>query len=196
MSREKRALNTPARGFFVGRQQELQELGIALREVLTGQGRLVMLVGEAGIGKTRTAREFAAASEQHGVQSLWGRCYENPGAPPFWPWVEIIRAYVQERDADQLLAAMGAGAMDIAGIVPELRDRLPGLAAPPPLESPEQARFRLFDSVTAFLSAASRVQPLVLLLDNLHWADKPSLLLLEFLSTPTKVMMNDRILVI
>jgi predicted ATPase/DNA-binding CsgD family transcriptional regulator len=182
MPGEKRALSNPARGLFVGRQQELQELGIALQEVLTGQGRLAMLVGEAGIGKTRTAREFAAAAEQQGAQSLWGRCYENPGAPPFWPWVEIIRAYAQERAADQLLAEMGAGATDIAGIVPEVRERLPGLAAPPPLESPEQARFRLFDSVTSFLSTAARVQPLVLILDNLHWADKPSLLLLEFLA--------------
>jgi DNA-binding CsgD family transcriptional regulator len=193
MPEEKRTSDNTTRGLFVGRQQELQELGIALQEALAGRGRLVMLVGEAGIGKTRTAREFAAAAEQHGAQSLWGRCHENPGAPPFWPWVEIIRAYVQERAADQLRAEMGAGAADIAAIVPEVRERLPGLAAPPSLESPEQARFRLFDSITSFLSNAARVRPLVLLLDNLHWADKPSLLLLEFL---TREMERSRLLVI
>ena len=76
---------------------------------------------------------------------------------------------------------MGAGAADIAEVVSDVREQLPGLETPPQLE-PEQARFRLFDSVTAFLKSASRRKPLVLVLDDLHWADHPSLLLLEFVS--------------
>ena len=77
---------------------------------------------------------------------------------------------------------MGAGAADIAEIVSDVRERLPDLKPPPELEDPEQTRFRLFDSVAAFLKGASRTRPLVLMLDDLHWADKPSLLLLEFVA--------------
>ncbi len=77
---------------------------------------------------------------------------------------------------------MGAGAADIAEVVSDVKERLPDLPTPPQLDSPEQARFRLFDSITTFLKAAGQQQPLVLMLDDLHWADKPSLLLLEFLA--------------
>ena len=76
---------------------------------------------------------------------------------------------------------MGVGAADIAEIIAEVREKLPGLEAPPALE-PEQARFRLFDSIATFLKNAAQTQPLVLVLDDLHWADKPSLLLLQFLA--------------
>ena len=80
-----------------------------------------------------------------------------------------------------LRSEMGAGAADIAEVVSDVRERLPGLASPPQLE-PEQARFRLFDSITSFLKTASQRHPLVLVLDDLHWADQPSLLLLQFVA--------------
>ena len=88
--------------------------------------------------------------------------------PPYWPWVQAIRSYVRERDPDQLRSEMGAGAADIAEVVSDVKERLPDLKPPPQLESPEQARFRLFDSITAFLKSASQKQPLVLVLDDLH----------------------------
>ena len=72
-------------GVFVGRQQEMAQLRSALDDAMSGQGRLVMLVGEPGIGKTRTAQELAAYAETRGTQVLWGRCYEEEGAPPYWP---------------------------------------------------------------------------------------------------------------
>jgi predicted ATPase len=75
---------------------------------------------------------------------------------------------------------MGAGAADIAEVVPEVRERLPDLESPPALE-PQQARFRLFDSITRFFKQATQAQCIVMILDNLHWADRPSLQLLEFL---------------
>ena len=74
-------------GVFVGRQREMDELRAALEETIAGRGRLAMLVGEPGIGKTRTAQELAAYAETRGTQVLWGRCYEEDGAPPYWPWV-------------------------------------------------------------------------------------------------------------
>src|SRR5919106_6309058 len=87
---------TLAQGTFVGRQREMSELKAALEEALSGQGRLVMLVGEPGIGKTRTARELAAYAEAQGVQVLWGRCYEEAGAPPYWPWIQPLRSYIHQ----------------------------------------------------------------------------------------------------
>ena len=166
---------------FIGRRSELAVLTDALDEALAGRGQIVLLAGEPGIGKTRTAQELALRAEQQGVQVLWGWCYENEGAPPYWPWVQLLRAYVQQADPEQLRSEMGPGAADIAEIIPEVRQKLPELEQAPALE-PEQARFRLFDSVTTFLKSAAHSQPLMLVLDDLHWADKPSLLLLEFLA--------------
>ena len=171
---------------FVGRQQEMAELTAALDDALSGRGRVVMLAGEAGIGKTCTTQVLAHEAEVRGIHVLWGWCYEEQGAPPYWPWVQAIRSYVREKDPGQLLAEMGPGAADIAEIVPDVAVILPNLETPPALE-PEQARFRLFDSITSFLKQAAQVQPLMLVLDDLHWADKSSLLLLEFLSKETAV---------
>ena len=79
--------HSTASNIFVGRQRELAELMTALDDALSGQGRLVMLVGEPGIGKTRTAQELASYAESRGAQVFWGRCYEEAGTPPYWPWV-------------------------------------------------------------------------------------------------------------
>ena len=79
---------------FVGRQREMAELTAALDHALFGHGQLVMLVGEPGIGKTRTAQELASQAAARGAQVLWGWCYEEEGAPPYWPWVQPIRLYV------------------------------------------------------------------------------------------------------
>ena len=95
-----------------------------------------MLVGEPGIGKTRTAlgaRDLRRAARRAGA---WGRCYESEGAPPYWPWVQAIRAYVREREPEQLRAEMGAGAAEIAEIVSDVRERLPDLPEPPSVRGP------------------------------------------------------------
>ncbi len=168
-------------GVFVGRDREIGELNTALEETLAGQGRLVMLVGEPGIGKTRIAEELASLAEQRGAQVLWGRSHEEEGAPPYWPWVQMLRTYIQQKDREQLASEMGPGAADIAELVSEVRVKLPDLESPAALE-PEQARFRLFDSITAFLKNAAQFRPVMLILEDLHWADRSSLLLLQFLA--------------
>ena len=175
------ALDSLAGGVFVGRQRELGDLKAALEDALSGRGRLVTLVGEPGIGKTRTAQELATYAGLRGAQILWGRSYEEQGVPPYWPWVQAIRSYVRERDPEQLRSEMGAGAADIAEVVSDVQERLPNLQPAPELE-PDQARFRLFDSIASFLKTASQRQPLVLVLDDLHWADQPSLMLLQFVA--------------
>ena len=133
------------------------ELKAALDDALSGQGRLVMLVGEPGIGKTRTAQELAYHAGTLGAQVFWGRCYEEEGAPPYWPWVQTIRSYIQQQTPERLLAGMGPGAADIAEMVPEIRHKLSDLETPPSLE-PEQARFRLFDSITTFWKNVAQSQ--------------------------------------
>src|SRR4029453_18913119 len=112
-----------------------------------------LLGGERGIGKTRLAEELAAQATAGGALVLWGRCWEGEGAPAFWPWVQVVRTYVQDGDPAVLRRVMGAGAADIAQGVPAFGAPLPELPAPPPVE-PEAARFRLFDSLASFLRAA------------------------------------------
>lgn len=174
---------------FVGRQTELSGLTAALADAIAGQGGLALVAGEPGIGKTRFAEELATEAQRCGAVVFWGRCYEDEGAPAFWPWREAIRAHMRGRDPAALRADLGNGAVDVAQIVPELGTLLPDLPAPLPasqgmIASPTvdgpQARFRQFDAVTAFLTGAATYQPLVIILDDLHWADVPSLLLLEF----------------
>jgi class 3 adenylate cyclase len=167
-------------GIFVGREQELQELRAGLDDALSGNPRILMLVGEPGIGKTHTATELATYGRMRGAQMLWGRCYEGEGAPAYWPWIQIIRAYVHDCDPRTLESEMGPAAADIGEVVSEVRERLPDLPAPPALV-PDDARFRLFEGIVGFLRNASARQPVVIVLDDLHWADKSSLLLLEFL---------------
>lgn len=165
---------------FVGRRREVAILQAALDDAMSGHGRLTMIAGEPGIGKSRLALETAAYAGLRGAQVLRGRCHEA-GAPPFWPWIEVIRSHVNEADASTLRSELGSGASEIAQIVSEVRKRLPSLPEPVPV-APEQARFRLFDSICAFLRNAATRRPLAILLDDLHVADESSLLLLQFLS--------------
>ena len=168
---------------FVGRRSELTRVRSHLDATLAGSGRVVMIAGEPGIGKTRTASELESHAEERGCHVLWGRCYEEAGAPPYWTWVQPIRSYVESADSDRLRQEMREGALEISDIVPEVRNLAPDNADERLGEGPEQARFRLFDAVSSFFIRASTHRPLLIILDNLHWAHPSSLLLLNFLAT-------------
>jgi predicted ATPase len=166
---------------FVGRAREIEALSKSLARARAGTGRVVLLVGEPGIGKTCLSDEFTRRARDGGAEVLAGRCYEGPGAPAFWPWTQVVRAYVQSRDAATLAHELGRGAADVAAVVPEVHEQLPGLA--PPLQvGPEQARFRFFEAVTRALVTAAARRPLVVVLEDLHGADASSLMLLQFVA--------------
>jgi hypothetical protein len=174
-------LDRLAAGVHVGREREVDDLCDAADVALAGRGQLVLISGEPGIGKTRMVEELTTYASLRSALVLWGRCYEGEGAPAYWPWMQVIRAYSVDVDPGALAEVMGPGAADIAQIVSEVRWRLPRLEPPPSVGS-EQARFRLFDSVATFLVNASLRKPLIVVLDDLHSADRSSLMLLEFLA--------------
>src|SRR6266536_3059713 len=173
----------PGSRAFVGRDRELAELLAGLEDAAGGRRRLFLIAGEPGIGKTWLAEHLAGHATRRGARVLWGRCWEAGGAPPFWPWTQVIRALTEDRDEQTLAAWLGAGAAQVAQLVPDLAERL-GMTAPPLVASRESeaARFYLFEAVSGFLEQAASVEPLLLVFDDLHAADDPSLLLLQFLA--------------
>ena len=175
-------LDRLAKGVFVGREAELERLRAAFDEAFAGRGSLVMLVGEPGIGKTRTAQELATYAQLRGGRVLWGRARESAGAPPYWPWIQIGNGFSATTDITQ--GGTGVQYDMMAALVPlfpALRQLIPGLPELPELHDGEAAQFRLFEAYTRFVAQIAD-PPLLLILDDLHWADKPSLLLLEHLA--------------
>jgi DNA-binding SARP family transcriptional activator len=170
-----------ARGVFVGRDSELDALAGGLNDALAGRGRLFLLVGEPGIGKSRLADELIRRTRERGAHVLIGRCWEAGGAPAYWPWVQSLRSLTRATDAETMRPWLRVSAPELAQLLPELNEFLPDLVGPSALES-GSARFRLFEAVSTFLKSAAQHRPLVLVLDDLHAADEPSLLLLQFLA--------------
>jgi len=168
-------------GRFVGRREEMDQLKDLLERALSGKGALAMLVGEPGIGKTRLAEEFSVYAELRGARALTGHSYEGEASVPYRPFVEALRGYIHTRSDRELQEELGEGAPDVATLISDVRRRLPDLPHAAPLDG-EAERLRLFESVTQFVRSAARARPLVLLLDDLHWSDKPSLLLLRHLA--------------
>lgn len=166
---------------FVGRERELGELLAALTEAEGGRGRLFLLGGEPGIGKSRLADELAARASERGALVLWGRCWEAGGAPAYWPWVQSLRVYVRGERPETLRIQLGGGAVHLAQILPDLDEIFSDLPSPPTLD-PETARFYLFDAAATLLRNIAKSRPVVLLLEDLHAADAPSLLLLRFVA--------------
>ena len=169
---------SPSPTIFIGRQRELQALRAHLDGAEAGVGSLVMLAGEAGIGKTSTAREFAAFVRERGLVVLWGSCFEGDWSPPYGPWVEALGEYAQSRDPERLQRELGPSAPPLVQLIPQARAMLPDtpLAAPLP---PDEARLRLYEAVGQFFLTIAQEQPTVLVLDDLHWADPDSLRLLR-----------------
>ncbi|ORW93864.1 hypothetical protein AWB92_11995 [Mycobacterium sp. IEC1808] len=164
-------------GPFVGRGQELERLFFAWQTTLEGGTNAVLIAGEPGVGKTRLAGEWSRQAYDQGALVIYGRCDEDLGAP-YQPFAEALRSLVPCLGSSRLRELRGAEAL--LPLVPALTDVLPDLAAPTRAD-PDTERYALFDAVVALLSVASASAPVVLILDDLHWAAKPTLLLLRHL---------------
>ena len=171
------ALLTHVGRIFVGRDDEVDRLGQLWKEAAAGERRVALLGGEPGVGKTRLAAELAIRVHDEGGVVLAGRCDEDLGVP-YQPVVEALRHFVAYTPTAELGDRLGRYGGEIARLVPELADHVADL--PRPLQSdPETERYRLFEAVTAWLMAVSAEEPLLLVLDDLQWATKPTLLLLR-----------------
>jgi class 3 adenylate cyclase/tetratricopeptide (TPR) repeat protein len=164
---------------FVGRDAEVERLQQLWKEAAAGEFRVVLLGGEPGVGKTRLAAELAANVHAEGGLVLAGRCDEDLGVP-YQPFVEALRHFVDHTPPADLSERLGRYGGELARLVPELTVDVPDL--PLPVHSdPETERYRLFDAVAAWLGVTSAEEPLLLVLDDLQWAAKPTLLLLRHL---------------
>jgi predicted ATPase/DNA-binding winged helix-turn-helix (wHTH) protein len=164
---------------FVGREAELAQMQDVWQRAKGGCYQLLLVAGEPGIGKTRLSLEFARRRGAEGSTILVG-CSDEENLVPYQPFVESLTWYVRhcpEADLRAQLAAIGGGA-ELGAFVPELGSHISNVP-PPQAMDPEGQRYRLFEAVAAMFAVASRVRPMVLIFDDLHWADKPTLLLLR-----------------
>jgi len=162
---------------FVGRSTELALIGNALDAAIAGRTQLVLLTGEPGIGKTSLADAVARLASTRSVAVAWGRCWEFGGAPALWPWAQVVRTWSREPAFAAALDGLGPARTALAALDPE---RL-GAAADAGEPDPGRARFRLFRAATDLVVALAAAQPRLIVLDDLHAADAPSLLLLRAL---------------
>jgi class 3 adenylate cyclase len=176
----------PAVG-VVGRESEMQAITDATKRVSAGEGREVLLVsGEAGLGKTTLVAEAARFAFDNGACVLFGHCEEDL-ATPYQLFAEALRHYVTHAPEDQLRAHVEEHGSELARLVPALASRIPDLP-PPRASDPDSERFLLFAAMVALLATASQLQPVVLVLDDLQWADRGSLLLLRHLAAAEQAM--------
>jgi DNA-binding CsgD family transcriptional regulator len=174
------SLPAPGGREFVGRVRELSALRQARTETAGDSRRVLLIAGEAGVGKSRLLSEAAAEARAAGWQVLLGHAYDSEGMPPYLPFIEALGDYIRACPEDALREQTGAGGAQLARLVPVLRQRLPDLPAGDSLDTAGE-RYRLFEAVSDFLLAAADAAPagLILMLDDLHWADESTLLLLE-----------------
>lgn len=166
---------------LIGRDVERKELLRHLEEALAGRGSLVMLGGEPGIGKTHLITAALEEARRRGVYANIGHCYEMEGSPPYAPFVEMIEHTARVAPREGFRLALGDSAPEMAKLMPELRRMYEDI--PPALElPPEQQRRYLFNAYRAYLERGAKVTPVILVFEDLHWADESTLLLLQHIA--------------
>lgn len=175
-----RATRRLAHGVFVGRDAEKTPLVHAIDRCLTGRGGVFLIEGEAGVGKTTLAQHIGNYAETRDMRVLWGRCHHQEGAPPYWLWIQVLRAALQDGTGEELQRDLGAGGAALAQLIPDLAAQR-GVQSWHAGGLEESTLFQLFDGVTSFLIHQARRRPTLIVLDDIHWADRSSLLLLQFL---------------
>ncbi|MGI8633548.1 MAG: AAA family ATPase [Solirubrobacterales bacterium] len=166
---------------FVGRDREIEVLRSRLLDALDGRGGLVLVGGEPGVGKTTLVKQLIREAEQRGALALFGRCYESEGAVPYSPFVEMLEQALALMPPEIVREDMGDDAPEVARMVPALRRRFPDI--PEPLDlPPEQQQRYFFNAVGSFVSRGSHRFPLMIVMDDVHWADESTLLLIEHMA--------------
>jgi hypothetical protein len=160
---------------LVGREQLLDRLGVLVGRALAGQRVTVIVTGEAGVGKTSLLRAVAAVAGGPGARVGWGTCLDVAGAPGYWPWTQALDGLVRAIGADEARRLVGDDGPRLATIVPALGDASPG-------DLNDRARLLLFDATSRFLDTLATERGLVVVLDDLHWADASSLALFDFVA--------------
>lgn len=169
---------------LIDRTGEMVALREAVDKAVRGEGGLVFLYGEPGIGKTRLTRELGAYARLRGMQVVYGRCpalFRMDGVPPYVLWSEVIRNYLEDCTPEQLYRVVGYYPSEVCKLVPDLANRLRAVPPSVPI-SPEHERDRLFEAVSQFVTNISREAPLLVVLDDLQWTDQSSLLLMHYLA--------------
>jgi predicted ATPase len=167
---------------FVGREKERELLRRCLREVKDGRGRIVVIAGPPGIGKTRTAREAGDQARHQGFVALAGNCYDREDSVPFVPFVEVLEVVLARVPGPAAIREiLGDQTPELSRLLPQLLRLFPDLPAPTQA-SPEQSRRMLFNAVLALVERQSALNPLLVLLEDLHWADEGTLSLLVHLA--------------
>ncbi len=163
---------------LLGRSTALAHISRAITRVRAGAGSFLWVSGEAGIGKTSLLDAAAITATAQGLRVLRGTAWDSPGTPPFWLWVQVLRDAADRGGREELLARWGARSAEALSLLPELA------LADAPIENvqADPDRFALFDAVEGILAAVAAEEPLMLLLDDLHWTDAGSLRLLRFLT--------------
>ena len=171
----------PKTQVFVGRTEQLKLLSGKVASTVDGHGGLVLIGGEPGVGKTSLVRQVINDAERRGALAVFGRCYESEGSVAYSPFVEMLEQALSLIPADILREDMADDAPEIARMVPELRRRFPDI--PEALDlPPEQQRRYFFNAVSSFITRGAKRFPLVLMMDDVHWADESTLLLIEHLA--------------
>lgn len=166
---------------FVGRDAEMAALRSRLLDTLDGHGGLVLVGGEPGVGKTTLVKQLIQEAEQRGALAVFGRCYESEGTVPYSPFVEMLEQALELMPPEIVREDMGEDAPEVARMVPALRRRFPDI--PPPLDlPPEQQQRYSFNAVSSFVSRGSVRFPLLLVMDDVHWADESTLRLIEHMA--------------
>lgn len=166
---------------LIGREPEFAQLQRALEEALAGRGSLVMVGGEPGIGKTHLTGAILREAKRRGAFAATGHCYEMEGAPPYVPFIEMLEYSVRTSPREGLRQLLGGDAPEVAKLMPELRNMYPEMPAALQLPPEQQRRF-LFNAYRSFVERSARMTPIVAVLEDLHWADEPTLLLLQHLA--------------
>ena len=175
------------RASFVGRESELAELRQALDPLVAGQGSVVLIGGEPGVGKTRLTEQFVAEARARGCLTFVGHCYETEGTPSYIPFIETLERSARLVPRAAFRESLGDAASELARLMPELRRIFDDIPAPIELP-PDQQRRYLFNAYQEFMERATRVMPIVMVLEDLHWGDDPTLLLLQHLAQQVSMM--------